>query len=189
MNSNPETPPDKRVPMQDGPELLARVPVSVLMQITPTPEHRWLSESLQTLAVIPADAATATATTTIATGPVAAVATPKAGDQRGDDEPRLIRHDGLILELHPDEAESYYLNLMVENPRCFVVFDSDDSGRPLPFLVTPSFDLATSYEENDRRVDSVPLDSGLYSNVEAFVLNYYVPEKVIKRKRRNWSEK
>jgi hypothetical protein len=158
--------------MVDAPETRTHLPVSVLIRVTPTPEHRWLDERLETLAVLPA-----------ADGlPASEHATDSSSGER------IIRHDGLSIELHADEAESYYFNLMVDEPRCFVAYQGEEGERPLPFVVTPSFDLAASYEEGDLRVDAVALDPALLQPIESFVLLHYVPEKKIKRKRRNWSK-
>lgn len=158
--------------MVDAPETRTHLPVSVLIRVTPTPEHRWLDERLETLAVLPAAAGL-------------------PASEPGHDEnlsERIVRHDGLSIELHADEAESYYFNLMVDEPRCFVAFQAEEGERPTPFVVTPSFDLAASYEEGDLRVDAVALDPTLLQHIESFVLLHYVPEKKVKRKRRNWNK-
>lgn len=165
--------------MVDAPSAQSHLPVTVLLRITPTPEHPWLDERVETLAVLPVpdtgapDPADGSAAQAVNDGSIA--------------QTRLIRVDGMAIDLHPDEAESYYFNLMVDEPRCFVVFQSEDGERPVPFVVTPSFDLAASYEEGDLRVDAVTLDPGLLQPIESFVLQHYLPEKKVKRKRRNWS--
>jgi hypothetical protein len=93
---------------------------------------------------------------------------------------------GLSISLFVDEAESYYLNLMSEHPRVFVVCDHQADGRLKPILATLSFDEAAAYEEGDLLVADAPLTAELYQWLEGFVLAHYVPEKRHKRKRENW---
>lgn len=93
---------------------------------------------------------------------------------------------GFNLELHPDECESYYFNLLSEQPRCFVVADMADDGVPAPVLVSLSFDEAHAYLEGERSVYAVNLPPEIYRWVEGYVLANYVPERKLKRKRDNW---
>jgi hypothetical protein len=93
---------------------------------------------------------------------------------------------GLRVELFRDEAESYYHNLMVGTPGCYIVARDGDDGMPEPVLVTLSFDAGQAYLEGDETVYNVPLPPELYRAAEAFVLAHYVPEKKRKRKRDNW---
>lgn len=168
------THPTRSAPLVDAPETRTHLPVSVLIKVTQTPDHPWLDERLETLAVMPAVDST----------PNDDNAAPDNIDSRQE---RILRHDGLSIELHPDEAESYYFNLMVDEPRCFIAYQAEEGERPQPFVVTPSFDLAASYEEGDLRVDSVSLHPTLHQHIESFVLQHYIPEKKVKRKRRKWS--
>jgi len=95
---------------------------------------------------------------------------------------------GLSVELHKDDAESYYYNLVSDNPSAFVIC-SEEQGEPLqPFIVTLSYGEATSYMETDVRVERVEMPAELYRRLEQYVLANYVPEKKKKRKRDNWKE-
>ena len=95
---------------------------------------------------------------------------------------------GLSIELHKDDAESYYYNLISDNPGAFVIC-SEEPGEPLqPFIVTLSYGEATSYMETDVRVERVDMPAELYRRLEQYVLANYVPEKKKKRKRDNWKE-
>ena len=95
---------------------------------------------------------------------------------------------GLSIELHKDDAESYYYNLISDNPSAFVIC-SEEQGEPLqPFIVTLSYGEATSYMETDVRVERVEMPAELYRRLEQYVLANYVPEKKKKRKRDNWKE-
>ena len=51
-----------------------------------------------------------------------------------------------------------------------------------------SYDAAHSYLEGDEIVYAVDLPAELYRWSETFVLQYYAPEKKMKRKRTDWKE-
>jgi hypothetical protein len=55
-------------------------------------------------------------------------------------------------------------------------------------LVSASFDEAHAYLEAEGDAEAVPMPPEIYQWVERFVLKHYVPERKVKRKRRNWSE-
>lgn len=95
---------------------------------------------------------------------------------------------GFALRLHKDEVESYYHNLKSEKPRLFVISTPDDQGVPAPFKITASFDEAHAYLEAEVEVEAVPMPPELYPWLERYVLTHYLPERRVKRKRRNWSE-
>ena len=101
-------------------------------------------------------------------------------------QPTSVRYDGLRLVLYADESESYYHNLNVAEPRCYVVLRQEGDAAPEPVLVTASFDAANAYAEGDDLVDTAPLDPLLYLWIEEFVLTHYVPTERKKRKREPW---
>jgi hypothetical protein len=101
---------------------------------------------------------------------------------------RQFLHTGLRMRLYKDDAESYYYNLVSDNPAVFVICNQE-AGEPLqPFIVTLSYGEATSYMETDEIVETVAMPPELYRWAERFVLEHYVPEKRKKRKRDNWKE-
>lgn len=102
----------------------------------------------------------------------------------------LLRYkiSGFKIELHIDECESYYHNLMSPTPRCFVIAEPDEGEGPIPFLVSMSFDEAHAYLEGEEVVFAVDASPELYRWCEKFVLTHYVPEKKIKRKLTDWSD-
>ncbi|MEZ5740861.1 MAG: DUF3305 domain-containing protein [Burkholderiaceae bacterium] len=181
MSETPVDAPGRGAPLQDGPPLQATLPVTVLVRCTPTPSHRWQSHRYETIAVLPAQAAGDTPAQPSASSP-------GTGHDAETDRPRLVRHDGLEMRLYPDEAESYYLNLLTDSPRCFVIYKPDDADDRRPFLVTPSFDLATSYEGGDHPVEAVDLDPAFHRAIEAYVLNFHIPEQKRKRQRQDWKK-
>ena len=95
---------------------------------------------------------------------------------------------GFSVNLHVDDAESYYCNLMGEKPSAFVISRPNAEGRLEPFLITLSYDEATSHIEVDDRVDSVAMPAEVYRRLEAYVLEHYVPERKKKRKRDDWKK-
>jgi hypothetical protein len=95
---------------------------------------------------------------------------------------------GLSVELHRDDAESYYFNIISDTPRVFVICSQQESEPLTPVIVTLSYDEAASYMETDEVVESVAMPAELYRWVEQYVLENYLPEKRKKRKRDNWKE-
>ena len=95
---------------------------------------------------------------------------------------------GFSVALHRDDAESFYCNLMSDNPGVFVICE-EHPDRPLqPFIVTLSYSEATTYMETDQRVERVEMPAELYRWLEQYVLANYVPEKKKKRRRVDWKE-
>ena len=158
-----------------NPEISDSIPdsftVSVIMQQSPS-HNAWLAQQWQAVGILAAG---------------------RDGD--ADREVTLIHQEGEVsrylysgfsLRLHVDECESYYHNLLSSEPRCYVVANQADDGRPVPFLVSLSFDEAHAYLEGDETVYAVPVPAEVYRWTEAFVLAHYVPTKRTKRKRADW---
>ena len=93
---------------------------------------------------------------------------------------------GLNLKLWPDEAESYYHNLMGDAPALYVMTRGESGEWPEPFAVTASFDEAHAYLESEDDVHRVAMPPELYRRIEHFVLAHYVPQPRKKRKRQDW---
>jgi len=104
-------------------------------------------------------------------------------------EQEIIRelHRGFDITLQQDECESYYHNLISEDPRCYVIATRDAAEVPLPRLVTLSFDEAHAYMEGEAELYAVGIAPELYRWTEAFVLANNVPQKRRKRKRTDWT--
>ena len=97
------------------------------------------------------------------------------------------RFDGHAFELHPTEAEGYYLNLVAPDPKAFVMWRmTEDGGDPpvFPVIVTVSYNEAARMLDGGERVDAVPLPAGILAWMEPFVAEHYKPEPK-KRVRRN----
>lgn len=150
----------------------SRFPVSVIMERRRVSNNRWLSERWNAVGVtVDHDQAHVDGNPTpIIEGP--------------DGAQYLWR--GLTVALFIDEAESYYHNLMVGTPGCYVVTRERADGMPEPVIVSLSFDAGQAYSEGDEIVHNVALPAELYRAAEAFVLAHYLPEKKKKRKRTDW---
>lgn len=174
----PDEGPDERGPatMRDGPDVVDRIPVAVFVRCVALPDHPWLDERREVVAVLPAEHGPGR------DEPVAGAAV-TVHERPGES---VLRYDGLAIEMHPDEAESYYFNLVAPDPQCFIVHRPDEAGTRVPFLVTLSFDLANSYAEGDDHVEAIVLDPSLYAPLEAFTLTWYVPHKRQKRRLNDW---
>ncbi len=144
-------------------------PVSVILERVPVTGNRWLSERWQAVGVVAGEHVSGAA---VSCTPI---------NTEGETPRYLWR--GFQVELFKDEAESYYFNLLAQNPSIFVVCRQDEEGVVAPFLVTVSYDAAGAHMETDDIVFSVPMPPEIYLWVERYVLDHYVPEKKRKRKR------
>lgn len=148
--------------------------VSVIIEFVETQDNRWETGHWHVAGVL-------------AGGP----------DAMGDEQDRALHtatkdqqflHTGLQLRLYKDDAESYYYNLVSDNPSVFVICNQETGEPPEPFIATLSYGEATSYMETDEIVETVAMPPELYRWAERFVLEHYIPEKRKKRKRDNWKE-
>jgi len=108
-------------------------------------------------------------------------------------KPRVLRDDGrlqrsifpnLTLQLFPDEAEGYYLNLSSGSPVWFVVWriDDEDPSRAWAETVSLSYTEAGRWLDAQERVDNVPLPVELRDWLQAYTDQHYRPEP--KKRRR-----
>lgn len=106
-----------------------------------------------------------------------------------DDDSRRVLWTNFSINLFKDAAESYWSNLVAEQPSLFVVCRSSEADdEPEPFLVTVDYDEIIGYQEVDDEVYRLPLPADIYQWLERYVVNNYVPEVRKKRKRADWSE-
>ncbi|MGB7933313.1 MAG: DUF3305 domain-containing protein [Gammaproteobacteria bacterium] len=96
---------------------------------------------------------------------------------------------GLSVALFRDSAESYWYNLVGRRPSLFLVCREEAEGGLAPFTVTANYDEAGAHMEADDLVFSAPIPPELHLQLEAFVMQYYQPQRPEKRKRVNWTEK
>jgi hypothetical protein len=152
-----------------------RFPVTVIMQRTPL-ENRWASERWDAVAVEVEDQAVV-AQPSVASGPAGAT---------------QWRCPGHEIELHPVEAEGYYLNLSASAPTVFVLWRMAEQGdkaedvaepRARPYIVTVSYSEAARFLDAGEQVDAVPMPEPIRAAMEAFVSLHYRPEPRKKAKR------
>lgn len=106
-----------------------------------------------------------------------------------EDECQRVLWSGFVIRLIKDGAESYWSNLMAEQPSLFVVCRRDEeSDEPRPFMVSVNYDVIIGYQEVDDDVYRLPLPQDIYQWVERYVVNNYVPRQAKKRKRTDWSD-
>jgi hypothetical protein len=89
------------------------------------------------------------------------------------------RCQGFEIELHPTEAEGYFLNLTAPDPRIFVMWRLfDDGAMPLarPVLLTVSYNQAGRYMDGGEQVDGVPMLSAIADWMRPFIAEHYKPE-------------
>jgi hypothetical protein len=93
---------------------------------------------------------------------------------------------GFDVELHPTEAEGYFLNLTAPDPRIFVMYRMfDDGAMPVarPVLVTVSYNQAGRYMDGGEQVDGVPMVPEIAEWMRPFIAQHYKPEPRRKVKR------
>lgn len=93
---------------------------------------------------------------------------------------------GFEIELHPTEAEGYFLNLTAPNPRVFVMWRLfDDGAMPAarPVLVTLSYNQAARFMDGGEQVDAVPMAPAIADWMRPFIAAHYRPEPRRKVKR------
>ena len=140
-----------------------RFPVAVIMQRIPL-TNRWASERWEAVA-IEADAEAAPGCTLLSDGP---------------EGPRW-RSTGCAIELHPVEAEGYYLNASAREPKVFVLWrmaEPEDTVEPRarPLIVTVSYAEAARFLDAGEQVDAVAMPAPIFAALDAFVTAHYKPE-------------
>ncbi|MEO8536147.1 MAG: DUF3305 domain-containing protein [Betaproteobacteria bacterium] len=96
------------------------------------------------------------------------------------------RCSGFEIELHPTEAEGYFLNLSAPDPRIFVMWRAfEDSGMPpaRPVLVTVSYNEAGRFMDGGEQVDGVPMLPSIAQWMRTFIDVHYRPEPKRKARR------
>ena len=145
----------------------ARIPVDVIMERVPL-HNRWASERWQPVAVAPAERSGA-----------------DASCERLAGEVERWRCGPFDVELHPTEAEGYYLNLTAPDPKAFVLWRMYATDEPpaRPVIVTVSYNEAGRFLDAGEQVEGVPLPEGLAAVMQPFIATHYKPEPRRKVKR------
>jgi len=122
-------------------------------------ESRWQSERWETIGVVPDRDPAGTAPRLLVE----------------NEERAQWLHPGFKLELFPDEAEGYYLNLSSPQPFVFVNWNDED-GKAVPVIVTVSYNEAGRLMDAGGRVDGVPMPAEWTPWLAEFVDKHYRPE-------------
>lgn len=94
---------------------------------------------------------------------------------------------GFDICLYRDSSESYWLNLVGQQPSLFVVCREDQAdGTCVPLLVTANYDEAGAYMEADGTVMAAPIPPEVYRWLEAYVMENFRPAEGKSRKRQAW---
>ena len=101
----------------------------------------------------------------------------------GEERKLLVQHEGVAqwlhpgfkLELHRDEIEGYYENVVTADPRVFVLWRMEGE-EGLPLHVTASRDEASRWLDAGHAVDGVPMPAEIYAWVGDYVEKNYRPE-------------
>ena len=147
-----------------------RQPVDVIMERIPL-ANRWASERWQPAAVELRAA--------VAAAPAPRDVTPGTGEAVPLDSGNRWRCSGFEIELHPTEAEGYFLNVTAPDPRIFVMWRFFDDGPPpraRPVVVTVSYNEAARLMDGGEQVDGVPMLPEVADWMRAFVAVHYKPE-------------
>jgi len=82
------------------------------------------------------------------------------------------------IELHPTEAEGYFLNLTSPAPCVFIMWRMFDDLVPpaRPVVVTVSYNQAARLLDGGERVDNVPMPDAILQWMKPFVAAHYKPE-------------
>jgi hypothetical protein len=164
--------------IQQQPSTLSEMPVTVLVECRQARSGRWVEEQWQAVAVVAGkDVAGHVFESTLV---------------HEDDQCRRYLWSGLRLSLYKDGCESYWYNLMSEQPYlyvvCFAEEDEEGAESLQPVLVTADQQEATGHMETDDQVYAVPMPEQVHQWVERFVVENYVPEEKKKRKRTQWAD-
>ena len=146
-----------------------RFPVAVIMQRVAL-DNRWADERWEAIAVESCDDASGNVLL------------------RDDIKGRCWRCTGHSIELHPSEAEGYYLNASARDPKVFVLWRMAEPGddaepRARPLIVTLSYGEAARFLDAGEQVDAVPISAALLAALDSFVAAHYRPEPRKKAKR------
>ena len=147
-------------------------PLAVVMRRVPV-KNRWISEKWELSAVEP-DAR------------VDQISCAEIAEQ-------AWRWRGFALDLHPSEAEGYYLNLTAPDPRVFVMWRLEEwqgVETARPWVTTASYHEAARMLDAGETVDSLPIPDAVRAWIQPWVDANYKPEARRKNRRNEkfWGE-
>jgi hypothetical protein len=151
-------------------------PVSILMERRPKQRDGWHFVEWKAVGVLP--------------GREPAGQAPQQQVIYEDKDCQRILWTHFSIRLSKAGAESYWSNLIGEQPSLFVVCRRDEvDNEERPFLVTVDYEEIVRHQEVDDIVHSVPLFREIHQWLERYVVDNYVPtEPKRKRKRADYGE-
>jgi hypothetical protein len=143
--------------------------VDVLMERVPI-VNRWVNEQWRPAAVVPMDRIP----------PGADVVAPGVPERMTDGPAGTTwRFPGCAIELHPTEAEGYFLNITSDTPLVFIMWRAaEDGSEPAARVevVTVSYNQAGRIMDGGERVDPVPMPEAILEWMRPYVAEHYKPE-------------
>jgi hypothetical protein len=140
------------------------IPLSVITAREPVQDNPWISERWRVLGVV--------AGANGGAGPIERLLL------RSGPEGEQYLWTGFVLRLRPVEVESYYYNLIGDNPSVYIYCACEDAaGEPSPRQLTIDYIDAMANSESGNSSFAVPMPPDVYRRVEQFVLDHYVPEE------------
>lgn len=143
--------------------------VDVLMERVPI-VNRWVNEQWRPAAVVPVDRVAQRAD----------VPAPGVPERVADGPSGTTwRFPGCAIELHPTEAEGYFLNITSDTPLVFIMWRAAEDGcEPAARveIVTVSYNQAGRIMDGGERVDPVPMPEAILEWMRPYVAEHYKPE-------------
>ena len=101
-----------------------------------------------------------------------------------DGRVRRTLHSGLVVDLHRDEGEGYWLNLSSGSPAWFVMWRThpQDPSQAAPELVSMSYHVAGRLLDAQERVDTVPMDEEVVTWLGQWTALHYKPQPKERRR-------
>lgn len=106
---------------------------------------------------------------------------------RGEQSVRYL-WSGFYLALYKDRAESYWCNLVGEQPSLFVICAPRDDHEMAPLVVSTDCHEGAAYMATDVKVFATPMPPNVYRWLEDYVLANYIPQEPKRRRRHKWVE-
>jgi hypothetical protein len=153
---------------------LKSIPVAVIMARKEVARGRWKVPSWRAVGVVAGENVPGREARRVPLPPV-------------DGSPQYL-WGGFSLNLYRDGTESYWYNLVSDNPSLFIVCAQTDDGELVPSMVTASPDEASGHMESEGQVFSTPIPPEVYLQIEAVVVEHHRPQEKKVRRRKKWGK-
>jgi hypothetical protein len=147
-----------------------RLPLGVVIAHEPVTGNRWIDERWRVVGVVH--------------GAAMGGAHRRSLLREGPDGTHFL-WSGLELRLRPGDAESYYYNLIGDNPSLYVYCETGDGGELVPTGVSAEYIDAMWHQEFGNSTFGVPMPPEVYRFIEQFVTAHYVPEEPRQKRKRD----